>query len=150
MKLIHISLILASGLSLLLASCEKDNADTANPTVVISSPQEEEALKAGEEIHFEADFADNVELKSYKVDIHSNFNHHTHKSAQEDSAAWVFQQSWNFDQGQKEAHIHHHEITIPTEIEGKPVATGDYHFMVYCTDAAGNETWQAVGIEIHR
>ncbi len=131
-----------------VASCEKDKVDTQKPVITISAPQEEEALYIGAEIHFEVDFTDDTELKSYKVDIHSNFNGHTHKGTNSDSVAWSFQQSWNFDAGQKNAHIHHHEIVIPSEFNGKKISQGDYHFMIYCTDAAGNESWIAIPVEI--
>lgn len=36
--------------------------------------------------------------------------------------------------GAKNASIHHHEILIPAN-----ATPGNYHLMVYCTDAAGNE-----------
>lgn len=45
--------------------------------------------------------------------------------------------------GKKTAHIHHHDIMIP-----KDATPGDYHLMVYCTDAAGNETYVARNIEL--
>ena len=43
--------------------------------------------------------------------------------------------------GKKTAHIHHHDIVIPAN-----ATPGDYHLMVYCTDAAGNETYIARNI----
>lgn len=132
----------------MFSSCEKDEADTEKPVIEVSGPEADKVLYVGSEIHFEVDFSDNVELKSYKVDIHDNFDGHTHKSTKHEGTAWHFQKSWDFDAGQKNTHIHHHEIAIPTEIEGEKVATGDYHFMVYCTDAAGNESWVAIDVEI--
>jgi len=133
----------------IITSCEKDEVDTQKPVITISAPEEHEVLYIGSEIHFEVDFSDDTELKSYKVDIHSNFDGHDHKSiATEDSVAFSFQQSWNFDAGLKNTHIHHHEIVIPLEIDGKEISQGDYHLMVYCTDAAGNENWIAIPVEI--
>jgi len=130
-------------------SCEKDDKDTQKPIITISAPEENEVLYIGSEIHFEVDFSDDVELKSYKVDIHSNFDGHDHKSAlTDDSVAFTFQKSWNFDAGLKNSHVHHHEIVIPSEIDGKEISQGDYHFMVYCTDAAGNESWVAAPVKI--
>ena len=41
----------------------------------------------------------------------------------------------------KTAHIHHHDIVIPAN-----ATPGDYHLMVYCTDAAGNQTYIARNI----
>lgn len=130
-------------------SCEDEEVDTTKPTITVTGPEEEEVLYTGSDVHFEVDFADDMELKSYKVDIHSNFDGHDHKAPTSDSVAWSFQKSWNFDAGQKNSHVHHHEIVIPTEIDGVKLATGDYHFMIYCTDAAGNESYVAVPVEIH-
>ena len=42
---------------------------------------------------------------------------------------------------QRTAHIHHHDIVIPAN-----ATPGDYHLMVYCTDAAGNEAHVARNI----
>ncbi len=132
----------------IFSSCEKDEADTVQPVIEVSGPEANEVLYVGSKIHFEVDFSDDVELKSYKVDIHDNFDGHTHKSTKHEGTPWHFQQSWDFEAGKKSAHVHHHEIVIPTEIAGEEVATGDYHFMVYCTDAAGNESWVAIDVEI--
>ncbi len=133
----------------LFASCEKEEADTTKPTITVNAPGDEEVLYTGVDVHFDVDFADDVELKSYKVDIHSNFDGHEHKNPTADSIAWTFQKSWSFDAGLKNSHVHHHEIVIPTEVDGVKLATGDYHFMIYCTDAAGNESYVAIPVEIH-
>jgi len=133
--------------AMLIVSCEKE-ADTIAPVIEVSGPEANEILYVGSTIHFEADFSDDVALKSYKIDIHSNFDGHTHKSESTDSSEWHFQQSWSFDEGAKNAHIHHHEIEVPEEIDGLPIEPGDYHFMIYCTDAAGNESWTAIAVEI--
>lgn len=117
----------------IFSSCEKDEADTVKPVIEIIAPENKEVIQTGSEIHFEVDFSDNIELKSYK---------------KTETTPWHFHKSWNFDAGKKNAHIHHHEIVIPTQIDGKEVATGHYHFMVYCIDAAGNENWTVVEIEI--
>jgi len=146
-KYITASLMLS--LVFFMFSCEKNKVDTQNPVISIISPEEEEVVYIGSEIHFEVDFADDVELKSYKVDIHSNFDGHNHKSALKgESVAWSFQKSWNFEEGKKTAHIHHHEIVIPIQIERNEITEGEYHLMVYCTDASGNESWTAVPIDL--
>jgi len=144
----YFSVLLFSVWVLLATSCKRDEADTEAPVISVSGPEADEVLFIGSEIHFEVDFSDNTELKSYKVDIHSNFDGHSHKGGLADSVAWSFQKSWNFDAGQRNAHVHHHEIAIPTEFEGKAISQGDYHFMIYCTDASGNETWTAVAVQI--
>jgi hypothetical protein len=136
---------------LISVSCEKDKGDTQAPTIELKGPKNGDTLWVGTHIHFEAEFADNVELRSYKIDIHSNFNNHSHKSTTHDHndlKEWKFQQSWDFEAGLRNAHIHHHSITIPETVDGHEVATGKYHFMVYCIDKAGNESWVAVEVVI--
>ena len=133
----------------LFSACEKDG-DTQKPTINIIEPTDGTELLAGEEIHFEVEFSDNQELKSYKVDIHSAEDGHSHTKSMstDEHIPWAMQKSWDFEVGQKNAHIHHHEIVIPTAIDGVPIETGHYHMLIYCTDKEGNESWKAIGIAI--
>jgi hypothetical protein len=131
----------------LMVSCSKDDKDTTKPQILILEPVEEQVFHPGEAIHFGAEFLDNEELSSYKIDIHPNEDGHDHKSTKGEGE-WSFQKSWQFEAGKRNANIHHEEILIPTEVDGVPIHTGDYHFLVYCTDKAGNESWVAVAIEI--
>jgi len=147
-KLRYFPAVLLLIVLLFASSCEDDN-DTQKPQIIVVSPEQNEVLNIGSEIHFDVDFSDNTELKSYKVDIHNNFEGHTHKRANSgDTVAWSFQKSWSFDAGQKNAHVHHHEIEIPHDYNGMDISQGNYHFMIYCLDAAGNETWVAVPVKI--
>ena len=84
-------------------------------------------------------------LKSYMIEIHSNFDHHSHGKSRaaatgEATVDFSFNRSYDIS-GKKTAHIHHHDIVIPAN-----ATPGDYHLMVYCTDAAGNETYIARNI----
>ena len=121
--------------SLFTACSDDDKADTVKPVVRLIAPAEGDILQIGKDIHFEMEVSDDVMLGSYKVEIHNNFDHHgAHKSkAEADSIPFAFNKSWDVS-GKKNTHVHHDEITIPANAK-----TGDYHFMVYCTDAAGNE-----------
>ena len=94
---------------------------------------------------FEMDLSDDVMLKSYKIEIHSNFDHHSHggnSRAVQETVDFSFNRSYDVS-GQKTAHIHHHDIVIPAN-----ATAGDYHLMVYCTDAAGNESYIARNIKL--
>jgi hypothetical protein len=120
----------------LFISC-KDDGDTTKPVIGLIEPAEGDTLQIGGEhgIHFEMDLSDDVMLGSYKVEIHNNFDGHDHTRAFTGEAVpFSFERSWDVS-GKKNEHVHHHEISIPDT-----VAAGDYHFMVYCTDAAGNES----------
>lgn len=123
------------------SSCDRDNdSDTTKPVINLIEPEEGDILKIGDEhgIHFELELSDDRMLKSYKVDIHSNFDGHGHSasltSTSSETVDFQFNKSWDVS-GQKNANIHHHEIMIPAN-----ATPGDYHLMIYCTDAAGNQS----------
>lgn len=133
--------------SVFFSSCDKDDeGDTTKPVINLIEPEDGDVLKIGDEhgVHFEMELSDDVMLKSYKVDIHPNFDGHVHsaalKSSSSETVDFTFNKSWNVS-GQKNAAIHHHEIKIPAN-----ATPGNYHLMVYCTDAAGNESYLACNI----
>lgn len=120
-------------------SCDKEDSDTTKPVIDLHEPAEGQALLIGSEkgVHFEMDLSDDVMLKSYKIDIHNNLDHHSHggtRAEGEGGVPFVFNRSYDVS-GKKNVHVHHHDIVIPED-----ATPGDYHLMVYCTDAAGNET----------
>jgi hypothetical protein len=127
-------------------SCDDSDSDTTKPVIELYEPEEGQALKIGSEygVHFEMDLSDDVMLKSYMIEIHSNFDHHSHGKSRGAGETIDFSFNKSYDiSGKKTAHIHHHDIMIP-----KDATPGDYHLMVYCTDAAGNETYVARNIEL--
>lgn len=129
-------------------SCNNDddnNVDTTKPTIVLNEPVDHEEFLPGGEIHFDADFADNVELGSYKIEIHSSSDGHGHRGVQNEGIAWSYEESHAFDAGLKNRNVHSH-IDIPVTINGEPIKEGHYHLGVYCTDKAGNQ--QQVFVEI--
>jgi hypothetical protein len=128
--------------SIVLNGCKEDS-DTTKPVINLIEPAEGDALQIGGEhgVHFEVEFSDNEMLASYKVNIHPDFDGHTHTLAGETTVDYEFEKSWSISG--KNADIHHHEITIPEN-----ATPGDYHLMVYCTDAAGNESHIAVNVEL--
>lgn len=119
------------------------------PTIIIADPVEGEKITPGGEIHFDALFTDNVELASYKLEVHNGFDEHTHsstKQAQDKDNPWSYSEVFEIEPGSTsfEAHLHIH---VPAELNGEPVSEGHYHFGVFLTDAAGNES-QAF-LEVH-
>ncbi|TLX77063.1 DUF4625 domain-containing protein [Labilibacter sediminis] len=141
--------ILTALILLLFASCNNDDIDTTKPEIEIIKPVAAEGedhieFHQGDSFDFESKFTDNLELKSYKVEIHYNGDGHEHgaqtKSATaEDHVEW--DQEWTGDLDGKEDVA---KITMEVPENAEP---GEYHLGVYCFDAAGNET-QAF-IEIH-
>ena len=56
------------------------------------------------------------------------------RAAGEKNTAFTFDKVYDVS-GLKNTKVHHHDIVIPAD-----AAPGDYHLMVWCTDAAGNQT----------
>ncbi len=127
---------------LLIQSCQDDEAtDNTKPTIDIHEPDNGDTLQIGDHVHFDADFTDDTELGSYTIEIHSNEDHHDHQKS--GTEHFFYKETWNFDKGLKNIPIDHHEVKIDSLINDEPTEAGDYHFVVYCTDNAGNTT-QAV------
>lgn len=124
----------------IFVSCNKDNGDTTKPVINLIEPEDGDELLIGGEhgIHFEMEVSDNEALASYKIDIHNNFDHHGHSKADDATVAFTFSRTYNDIAGKKNATVHHHDILIPAN-----ATPGDYHLVVYCTDAAGNESYVA-------
>ncbi|TQI70542.1 uncharacterized protein DUF4625 [Gramella sp. Hel_I_59] len=115
-------------------SDDDDALDSQKPTIVMSEPEDGEAFEIGGELHFDIDLTDNDGLASYKVDIHNNFDGHTHSVVkQETEEPWSYQQTFQIDGNPTSFEAHEH-IAI---LEG--IAEGEYHLGVIVVDAAGNQ-----------
>lgn len=125
--------------SVCLPACDNDEkGDVTKPVIDLIEPEEGAVLKIGngKGVHFEMNLSDDVMLRSYKINIHNNFDHHGHDSraAGEKNTAFTFDKVYDVS-GLKNTKVHHRDIVIPAD-----AAPGDYHLMVWCTDAAGNQT----------
>ncbi|MDR2475145.1 MAG: DUF4625 domain-containing protein [Bacteroidales bacterium] len=135
-----------------LFSCGKeDNNDMQKPEIQITFPQNCQTLQRGESFTFSAQFSDNVELGSYNIEIHNNFDHHSHSTDNVECEmenkktpvkAWVFNQDYAIPAGRK-AFEANNEIAVPADIDA-----GDYHFMVRLTDKSGWQQLAAVSVKI--
>ncbi|MDR1592940.1 MAG: DUF4625 domain-containing protein [Prevotellaceae bacterium] len=145
MNTIKFSTICLTAIFFLAFTSCKEDSDTTKPVIELVEPEEDDVLLIGSEngVHFDAEFSDNEMLASYKVEIHQNFDNHTHAVTRGDAETvdFVFEKTWTITG--KNASVHHHEIIIPEN-----ATPGHYHLMVYCTDAAGNESHIAVDIEL--
>ncbi len=144
-RLIVSTLIIASAS---FVACDKEEGDVTKPEIILEAPTEGGTLYAGSDVHFEMELIDNVALGSYKVDIHNRFDghDHDHKSAEtggHDDEPFEFNKTWSDIAGQRNAHVHHHEIVIPEN-----ATPGEYCFIVYCVDEAGNQSMVVKHINI--
>jgi len=134
-------------------SCEKEERDTELPVIIMTGadhfPQNCDTVYIGESFTFRALFTDNYELGSYSIDIHHNFDHHSHSTDMADcplgpvktpDKPWLYIEQFDIPEGKKEYHSSR-EIDVPGDVD-----TGDYHLMVRLTDRTG---WQAIrGVSI--
>lgn len=136
-------------------SCVKENdADMEKPVIeniADASPVNCEVFQRGGEIHFHYVFADNVGLGNFNIEIHNNFEHHTHSTEggecdwlpdKDPVNPWVFNQDYAIPDAplDYDAYL---TIPIPEDID-----TGDYHFMIRLTDTAGWQQIKSVSIRI--
>ncbi|KAF2508836.1 DUF4625 domain-containing protein [Flavobacterium foetidum] len=140
-----------------LASCESDTSETDKEYPVIDNafpnafPIQCSEIKRGQKITFRARFSDNAELGSYSLDIHHNFDHHTHSTEVNNCIAdavkkpvnpMLYINSATIPSGQK-TYEAIQEINIPSDID-----LGDYHFMIRLTDKEGWQTIKGLSIKI--
>lgn len=138
--------------------------DTQLPTIssegITASPLNCDQYKRGQTIYFRYVLADNVELGNYMINIHHNFDHHSHSTEKEtcsldpklekgtpeykakEKNAWNLNLERTVDKGQKKFLVKE-DIAIPATVE-----PGDYHCVIYFLDAAGNQEHKSFSIKI--
>jgi hypothetical protein len=138
------------------ADCSRDGAkDIETPAIDMSDsrafPPNCATLRRSETFIFRAVFTDNQALGNYNIEIHQNFDHHSHSGEAVECPAepqkapvnpFIYNHSFSIPDG-----LTHYEataeITIPPDID-----TGDYHFMVRLTDRAGWQQLKALSVKI--
>ncbi|WP_338841518.1 DUF4625 domain-containing protein [Flavobacterium ginsenosidimutans] len=140
-----------------ISSCSSDNVeiDTEYPVIDISAvdafPIQCSTIERGKTFTFKATFNDNVELGSYSLDIHHNFDHHTHSTevttCETDAVKtpvkpMLFISNYTIPNGLK-SYEATTQITIPADVD-----SGDYHFMIRLTDKEGWQTLKGLSIKI--
>lgn len=140
-----------------VAGCKKDKQeiDTEYPVIDLSSsdafPKQCSTIKRGQKFTFKATLTDNVELGSVSIDIHHNFDHHSHSTEVNDCGlgaikapvnAMLLIKSYPIPSGLKSYQISQ-DIDIPANVD-----TGDYHFMIRLTDKEGWQTIKGLSIKI--
>lgn len=143
---------------LVLAGCKKDNKpaiDTEYPVINLdfaeAFPKQCSELTRGQKITFRARFSDNAQLGSYSLDIHHNFDHHTHSTevascnldpVKAPANPFLLIENYPIPAGGKtyEAQT---AITVPDDVD-----PGDYHLMIRLTDREGWQTLKGLSIKI--
>ena len=168
MKQTILSFTLLCALCACSSAEENESRDMTLPVIseegIVANPIECQEYHPGDVLPVQYVFTDNVELGNYNIEVHNNFDHHSHSTEgndhdHEDSEceeeheheheegeehgeenAWVYNHSFSIPSGLK-SHTANVDIPIPED-----AAEGDYHFMIRVTDKAG---WQQIkGIAI--
>jgi hypothetical protein len=142
----------------LMAGCSKDEAspvDETYPVIDITAanafPKQCSVVERGKSFTFRATFSDNVALGSVSVDVHHNFDQHSHStevSACEMEAKKVANKPFLLIQDYPLAagltnQVLEKEIAVPADVD-----PGDYHFLVRVTDKAGWQTIKGISIKV--
>lgn len=143
---------------LLFSACSNSSDSTIDeekPTISVNYaegfPQACETLQRGQTYVFRAQVTDNVALAAYSVNIHHNFDHHTHddQGAQCDLEPvktainpMMFMENHAIEGGITSYEINL-SIVIPDDID-----PGDYHCAYSVTDETGWQSRTSVDIKI--
>ena len=161
-------LVITCVLTMGFSACEDKNKDTTPPVIDDATflPADCDIYYLGDTILVHFICSDDTELGNFNIEIHNNFDHHTHGTSGVDCDE---EEGEEHHHGEGEEHEHEHEtvegawaynqdfaiarglktdtfdIEIPIPLE---VLDGDYHFMLRLTDRAGWQTIKAVPIHL--
>jgi len=148
--------------STIFSSCNEEEIDDQKPVIDLdfagAFPMNCDTLYFGESFTFTARFTDNVELGSYNLSIHNNFDHHSHSHdvhecemfpEKEPVNPYTFIQDYNIPEGSIE-YTASQTITIPAGNTDGEFDDGDYHFFVSVTDKEGWSVQQGISVKILR
>jgi len=154
LKLITLSFLV----TLFLTNCSKEEVegiDTTYPEITLTAadafPQQCSIIKKGETFVFKTLLTDNMELGSLSVDIHHNFDKHTHSTEVNSCVMDAIKipvkpflsiQNYSIPAGLK-SYQTAFEITVPNDVDA-----GDYHFMIRLTDKEGWQTIRGLSVKI--
>lgn len=163
MKKTVLSLMLL-GVLCALGSCGDDDKDMERPVIqdnpATDFPLSCDVYHLGDTIPLCMVFTDNVGLASFTIDIHHNFDHHTHgtssvecpleermsdeeiKKLERANAVWIYKNNFRIPAG-TQTYTARVSIPVPTDIH-----PGDYHFKVSVMDQNQWEEYKAISIKI--
>ncbi len=145
-------------------ACSDDNVtDDIKPeidsTVSFAFPAHCDTLYFGEDFNFRALFSDNIELGSYSISMHHNFDHHSHSTEvaecemdpkKEPINPFKYIQDYEIPDNKATYEVDQ-LVTIPSGDENGDFDDGDYHFFISLTDKQGWSTQKGLSIKIlHR
>ncbi|RIH65231.1 DUF4625 domain-containing protein [Mariniphaga sediminis] len=145
-----------------ITACNNKEIDDQKPEIDLNIPAAFplncDTLWLGEPFTFKALLKDNAELGSFSIDIHHNFDHHSHTT--EASACepdpektpvnpFVFIGDFEIPAGQTE-YMTDTVIEIPEGNNQGEFDEGDYHFFISLTDREGWSAQKGLSIKIFK
>lgn len=145
---------------------KKEEIDKEKPTIDLTQqdafPNNCDTLYFGETVYFKALFKDNQELgakASFSIDIHNNFDHHSHSTEvtecnfdhkKQAINPFTHIQSYDIPEGLDRYNVNL-AIKIPKSNTKGVLEEGDYHFFINLTDKQGWSAQKGLNIKIlHR
>jgi hypothetical protein len=136
-------------------SCSKTDKDDVYPGIDMTGakdfPKDCDTVFTGESFVFHAVFTDNQDLGAYSIDIHQNFDHHTHSSSLAECSLdpvktpvnpLIFIREYSIPGGSTR-YVATDSISVPAGAD-----PGDYHMMVRLTDREGWQTLKGISIKV--
>lgn len=140
---------------LISASCSDETPDMEYPQIDLAYggafPVQCSVIERGKPFVFKARFTDNAALGSFGVDIHDNFDQHSHSTEvqqcvmddkKEGESPFIYIRSFDISGS---PHIYEAEVEIDVPADVDP---GDYHMMIRVTDRDGWQTMRGLSIKI--
>lgn len=125
--------------AIFLLSCEdSEEVDVNAPEILLMSPSYGQSIAAGTELHFHAEFKDDIALATFNLSIHNNFDGHSHGRVK--NTPWDISQSYEIS-----GKVNDFEVDIPVPVE---TTAGPYHLTIQTIDAAGNSTSFSEGTSV--
>jgi len=154
-------IILSIFLLIAFNSCEKnEDIDNQKPAIDLyiqdAFPYNCDTLYFGETFYLKTLFTDNTQLGSYSIDIHNNFDHHSHSTevtepnldpVKSPVNPFVFIEDYSIPNGLRKYETNL-PITIPVANSTGSFDEGDYHFFISLTDREGWRAEKGISIKI--
>ena len=161
---ILLSLLILLTSILLMLQCSRDNVDKVKPVINMdiddAFPVNCDTLCFGDTVTISILFTDNVELGSknaYSIDIHNNFDHHSHSTSivecdqdgiKDPVNPYLLLQSFDIPEG-----VNFYNPKLKLEISSKDkngvkYDEGDYHFFISVSDKEGWSAQKGLSIKI--
>ncbi len=141
-------------------SCTSIDIDDEKPYIDLNYTQAFpincDTLYFGESFIFKARFTDNVELGSYSIEIHHNFDHHSHSTEVSECHLsdpkpainpFLYIEEFEIPPEQSE-YLPEITIELPEGNENGAFDEGDYHFLIRLSDREGWSDMRGVGVKV--